>query len=278
MLYSFNDAKASERHETQYFEMFGNRGIYHKGWTAVTKHGTPWVLMGRKTVALDDDVWELYDTNKDWSQANDLAKQMPQKLHELQRLWLIEATRYNVLPIDDRVIEKMNPDTAGRPVLVKGNTQLLFGGMARLSENCVVNIKNKSHAVTAEIEVPQSGAEGVIIAQGANIGGWSLYAKGGKLKYCYNLGGVQHFYVEAANPLPVGARRKDRDLSAPTAGAASAAGHRTLQVAAPDREFLLQAQGIQTHRDASRQNRSKLRSHHPPRRSRDKLTMNLNRP
>jgi hypothetical protein len=85
----------------------------------VTKHGTPWVLVGRKTVPLDDDVWELYDTSKDWSQANDLSKQMPEKLHELQRLWLIEATRYNVLPIDDRVVEKMNPDTAGRPVLVK---------------------------------------------------------------------------------------------------------------------------------------------------------------
>ena len=200
MLYSFNDAKAAERHETQYFEMFGNRGIYHKGWTAVTKHGTPWVLVGRKTVALDDDVWELYDTNKDWSQANDLSKQMPEKLHELQRLWLIEATRYNVLPIDDRIVEKMNPDTAGRPVLIKGNTQLLFGGMGRLSENCVLNIKNKSHSVTAEIEVPKSGAEGVIIAQGANIGGWSLYAKGGKLKYCYNVAGVNHYYVEVGGP------------------------------------------------------------------------------
>ena len=160
MLYSFNDAKAAERHETQYFEMFGNRGIYHKGWTAVTKHGTPWVLVGRKTVPLDDDVWELYDTSKDWSQANDLAKQMPEKLHELQRLWLIEATRYNVLPIDDRVVEKMNPDTAGRPVLIKGKTQLLFGGMGRLSENCVLSIKNKSHSVTAEIEVPEIGRRG----------------------------------------------------------------------------------------------------------------------
>ena len=146
MLYSFNDAKAAEQHETQYFEMFGNRGIHHKGWTAVTKHGTPWVLVGRKTVPLDDDVWELYDTNKDWRQANDLSKQMPEKLHELRRLWLIDATRYNVLPIDDRVVEKMNPDTAGRPVLIKGKTQLLFGGMGRLSENCVLNVKNKSHA------------------------------------------------------------------------------------------------------------------------------------
>jgi arylsulfatase len=122
----------------------------------------------------------------------------------LQRLWLIEATRYNVLPIDDRVVEKMNPDSAGRPVLIRGNTQLLFGGMGRLSENCVLSIKNKSHSVTAEIVVPESGAQGVIIAQGANIGGWSLYAKGGRLKYCYNVAGVNYYYVEAASPLPTG--------------------------------------------------------------------------
>src|SRR5499426_1857229 len=127
MLYSFNDAKAAERHETQYFEMFGNRGIYHKGWTAVTKHGTPWLLVGEKTPAFDDDVWELYDTTKDWTQAQDLSKQMPEKLHELQRLWLIEAVKYNVLPLDDRGIERANPDLAGRPVLIRGNSQILFG-------------------------------------------------------------------------------------------------------------------------------------------------------
>jgi arylsulfatase len=204
MLYSFNDAKAAERHETQYFEMFGNRGIYHKGWTAVTRHKTPWILVGEKTPAFDDDVWELYDTSVDWSQANDLSKQMPDKLHQMQRLWLIEATRYDVLPLDDDLGKRLNADTAGRPVLIKGNTQVLFGGMGRLSENSVVNIKNKSHAVTAEIEVPKSGAEGVIIAQGGNIGGWALYAKGGKLKYCYNLLGVQYFYVEATSVLPAG--------------------------------------------------------------------------
>src|SRR5512136_2739618 len=203
MLYSFNDAKAAERHQTQYFEMFGNRGIYHKGWTAVTKHRTPWAPMTAKVPAFDDDVWELY-SNKDWSQAKDLSKEMPQKLHELQRLWLIEATRYKVLPLDDRMLEKMNPDTAGRPVLIKGKTQLLFGGMGHLSENCILNLKNKSHSVTAEIVVPQGGAEGVIIAQGADIGGWSLYAKGGKLKYCYNWGGFKHFIVEGTNPIPAG--------------------------------------------------------------------------
>ena len=126
------------------------------------------------------------------------------KLHELQRLWIIEATRYNVLPIDDRLLERVNPDLAGRPVLVEGKTQVLFGGMGHLSENCVLSIKNKSHSITAEIVVPEKGAEGVIIAQGANIGGWSLYAKDGKLKYCYNWGGFKHFMVEATTPIPAG--------------------------------------------------------------------------
>jgi arylsulfatase A-like enzyme len=204
MAYTFNDAKAVEQHETQYFEMFGNRGIYHKGWTAVTRHRTPWLLVGEKIPAFDDDNWELYDTSKDWSQANNLAKQMPEKLHELQRLWLIEATRYNVLPLDDRGAERFNPDLAGRPVLIKGNSQILFGSMGRLSENSVLNMKNKSHSVTAEIVVPTTGAEGVIIAQGGNIGGWSLYAKDGKLKYCYNLLGINQFYAESQDKLPSG--------------------------------------------------------------------------
>ena len=205
MRFAFDDAKAAERHETQYFEIMGNRGIYHKGWTAVTKHYTPWIMAPRP--ALDDDVWELYDTTKDWSQSKDLSKENPKKLHELQRLWLIEATRYKVLPIDDRMFEKVNPDTAGRPVLLKGNSQVLFGGMGHLSENCVLNLKNKSHSVTANIVVPEKGAEGVIVAQGANIGGWSLYAKEGKLKYCYNWSGLKHFIVSSDKPLPAGERQ-----------------------------------------------------------------------
>jgi len=204
MLYSFNDAKAADRHTTQYFEMFGNRGIYHNGWTAVTRHKTPWLLIGEKTPAFDDDVWELYDTEKDWTQANNLARQMPEKLHELQRLWLIEATRYNVLPLDDDLTRRLNSDTAGRPQLITGTSQILFGAIGRLSENSVLNIKNKSHSVTAAVDVPASGAEGVIIAQGGNIGGWSLYAKAGKLKYCYNLLGIDYFYAESATPLPPG--------------------------------------------------------------------------
>ena len=204
MAYSFNEADAPDQHETQYFEMFGNRGIYHKGWTTVTKHKTPWLLVGEETVEFDDDVWELYDTTKDWSQAHDLSNAMPEKLHELQRLWLIEATRYNVLPLDDDPATRLNSDLAGRPQLIKGDTQLLFAGMGRLSENTMLNIKNKSHSVTAEIEVPDTGAEGVIVAQGANIGGWTLYASGGKLKYCYNLGGVQHFFTESDQAIPSG--------------------------------------------------------------------------
>jgi arylsulfatase len=204
MVYSFNEAGAADQHETQYFEMFGNRGIYHKGWTAVTRHKTPWLLVGEDVPAFDDDVWELYDTTTDWTQSNNLAKDMPEKLHDLQRLWLIEAVRYNVLPLDDDVGKRLNSDLAGRPVLLKGKTQLLFGSMGRLSENSVLNIKNKSHSVTAELDVPERGAEGVIIAQGGNVGGWTLYVKAGKLKYCYNLVGVKYAYVEADTPLPAG--------------------------------------------------------------------------
>jgi arylsulfatase len=204
MMYSFNNAAAPDQHETQYFEMFGNRAIYHKGWTAVTRHKTPWLLIGEQTPAFDDDVWELYQTDTDWSQANDLSKQMPEKLHELQRLWLIEATRYNVLPLDDNLGARLNADTAGRPVLIRGKSQVLFGSMGRLSENSVINIKNKSHSVTAAIVVPAAGVEGVIVAQGGNIGGWALYAKDGKLRYCYNFLGIHYFYVGADQPLTAG--------------------------------------------------------------------------
>jgi arylsulfatase A-like enzyme len=204
MAYAFDDPAAAERHTTQYFEMFCNRGIYHQGWTAVTRHSTPWLLVGEDKPALDDDVWELYDTSSDWTQCNDLSKEQPAKLAELQRLFLIEATKYNVLPLDDRVAERILAEVAGRPTLVKGDRQRLYGGMGRLSESSTVSIKNKSHAVTAEIEVPEGGAQGVIIAQGGSIGGWSLYLKDGKPRYCYNLLGVQRFYVEGDGKVPPG--------------------------------------------------------------------------
>ena len=204
MLYSFDDAKAAERHETQYFEMMGNRGLYHKGWTAVTKHRTPWITGAVKLPAFEEDVWELYDTNTDWTQSRDLAKENPEKLHELQRLWLIEAVKYNVLPLDDRFAERANPELAGRPQLVKGNRQLLFGGMGRLTESSIINYKNKSHAVTAELVVPTSGAQGVIVSVGGIAGGWTLYAKDGKPKYTYNFYGLNSYTVEGTSEIPPG--------------------------------------------------------------------------
>jgi arylsulfatase A-like enzyme len=204
MLYSFDDATAPERHDLQYFEMFGNRGVYFQGWSAVTKHRTPWELGAVELPAFDDDVWELYDGSKDYSQAHDLAREMPDKLHELQRLWLIEATQYNVIPIDDRTAERINPDLAGRPQLVRGDTQVFYPGMAGLSENSVLNIKNKSFSVTAEVVVPDGGANGTLIAQGGAIGGWSFYARDGKAKFTYNLLGIQAFETEASEPLPSG--------------------------------------------------------------------------
>jgi arylsulfatase len=203
MVYAFDDAKAAERRETQYFEMFCNRGIYHKGWTAVTRHSVPWD-MAAKNPAFDDDVWELYDTNTDWTQSKNLAKDNPQKLAELQRLFLIEATKYSVLPLDDRRAERFNADLAGRPQLIKGNSQILFGGMSRLSEGSMVVTHNKSYSLTAEIEVPKSGANGVIVAIGGGVGGWSLYAHDGKLKHCYNFFGIERYFAEGSKPIPAG--------------------------------------------------------------------------
>ncbi len=202
MAYSFGDAEAPERHDTQYFEIFCNRGIYHRGWTAVTKHSTPWDTAAPKP-AFDDDVWELYGPD-DWTQARDIAAEQPEQLHRLQQLFLLEASKYNVFPLDDRSIERLNSELAGRPELIHGNSQVLFAGMGRLTENSVINIKNKSHAVTAQVVVPESGADGVIIAQGGAFGGWALYAKDGRPAYCYNLLGLQRFKVLGDQPIPAG--------------------------------------------------------------------------
>jgi arylsulfatase len=199
MLPMLRDGDAPETHDVQYFEIMGNRGIYHQGWTAVTKHRTPWLL---DAPPFDEDIWELYGPD-DWTQSRDLATENPEKLAELQRLWLIEAVKYNVVPLDDRSFERINADLAGRPQLIRGNSQLLFSGM-RVSENCVVNVKNKSHSVTAQLVVPESAVSGVIVTQGGMVGGWSLYAHEGRLKYCYNFFGIQHFMVTADQPIPAG--------------------------------------------------------------------------
>ncbi|MDI9548504.1 MAG: arylsulfatase [Chloroflexota bacterium] len=202
MAYTFDDPAAPERRTTQYFEMFGNRGIYHNGWSAVTRHSN---LFGPVSQDWSEDVWELYDGSTDWSQAHDLAAEMPEKLAELQQLFLIEAAKYNVFPLDDRRVERLNPEIAGRPDLMGRRTSLtLYPGMIHLMENAVLNVKNKSYSVTAELEIPEGGAEGVIVAQGGRFGGWSLYVKDGKLTYCYNWLGRERYTIAAAESLPAG--------------------------------------------------------------------------
>jgi arylsulfatase len=200
---TFNNADAPEIHETQYFEMFVNRGIYHKGWTAVTRHSVPWDLAA-PIKAIHEDVWELYGPD-DWSQANDLAAENPDQLRRLQDLFLSEAARHNVLPLDDRRSERFDPDRAGRPQLIRGKSQLLYGGMGRLSESSVVNIKNKSHAVSSQIVVPDGGASGTLIAQGGKFGGWTVYlTTDGRPAYCYNLFGLNMFKAFGSEPVPEG--------------------------------------------------------------------------
>jgi arylsulfatase len=202
MAYFFDDAKAADRHVTQYFEMFGNRGLYHKGWSAVTIHHSPFA---KGAASWEDDVWELYDDSTDWSQAVNLADTYPDKLEELKNLFMVEAAKYNVFPLDDRRTELLNPEIAGRPDLLGGRTSMtFFADMGQLPENTVPNVKNKSHTVTADIDVPEQGAEGVIIAQGGRFGGWSLYVKDGVLVYCHNYLGISEYKVVASEPLPAG--------------------------------------------------------------------------
>jgi arylsulfatase len=147
----------------------------------------------------------LYDTTTDWSQAHDLSKQMPDKLRELQRLWIIEATRNKVLPMDDRAAERFNSDLAGRPTLVRGNSQVLANGMGGLNENGLVNVKNKSHSITAQVVVPEgSPAHGVILSQGGICGGWMFYVNDGKPTYHYNLVGLREFVITSTQTLTAG--------------------------------------------------------------------------
>ena len=203
MLYTLSDAKATDRHLTQYFEIFGNRAIYRDGWLAGTVHKAPWELKPRAT--LENDKWELYDTRADFSLASDLAGKNPEKLKEMQELFIEEAVKYSVLPIDDRVFERINAALVGRPDLMAGRTSLtVHEGMIGMSENVFINTKNRSHTITAEVQVPKGGAKGVILAQAGRFGGWSLYLKDGKPTYTYNFLGLQRFTISAAQPVPSG--------------------------------------------------------------------------
>ena len=203
LMASFDDRNAKGR-TTQYFEIAGNRAIYHDGWLARTIHRAPWEPKPRRPLQ-DDSAWELYDTRADFSLANDLAKQNPQKLAEMQKIFLEEAAKYGVLPMDDRVFERLDPAAVGRPDLMAGRTSLtLAEGMSGMLEGVFINVKNRSKTITAEIEVPQGAANGTLVAQGGRFGGWSLYVKDGVPAYDYNFLGLQRSSIAGTAKLPPG--------------------------------------------------------------------------
>jgi len=203
MLYSADGAQAKDQRRTQYFEMFGNRGIYHEGWVACTRHSIPWLLAPLPPVK--DDVWELYHVDQDFSQANNLAAAQPAKLKELQNLFLQEAARNHVLPIDDRRSERFNPAIAGRPDLLNGRKTLtVYPGMTGMLENAFINVKGVRHTITAEVELKDAATGGVILAQAGYFGGWVLYMKDGKAHHEYNFFGLEHTNVAGTEALGPG--------------------------------------------------------------------------
>lgn len=203
LAYTFDDSKAKSRHPTQYFEILGNRAIYHDGWLAGSVHRAPWESTPR--APFPDDTWELYDTSRDFSLANDLAAQNPNKLQEMQALFMREAVKYNVLPLDDRTMERFDAAISGRPDLMGGRTSLtLHEGMTGMMENAFINVKNRSKTLTAEVDIPPGGANGVILCQGGRFGGWSLYLKDGKPSYTYNWVGLERYTVAAPQALAAG--------------------------------------------------------------------------
>jgi arylsulfatase A-like enzyme len=204
LVYSFNDAAAKDRHTTQYFEIAGNRAIYHEGWYARTIHRAPWEREPRR--ALKDDIWELYEVANDFSLTNNLAAKNPEKLKELQALFMKEAEKNHALPIDDRVFERMIAANVGRPdIMGDRKTLTLAEGMVGMSENVFLNIKNRPITLTADIEVPAGKtANGILIAQGGRFGGWALYVYNGTVAYDYNFLGISRYTVASAQKLTPG--------------------------------------------------------------------------
>ena len=203
MAYSFNDANAAERHTIQYFEMFGNRALYNNGWYARTIHRAPWEVSDLPP--LEDDVWDLYNTREDFSLTNNLASKYPEKLEEMKSLFMWQAQKYHVLPIDDRVIVRMNAEVAGRPDIMAGRTSLsLYEGMEGMMENTFINIKNKSFTITADLIIPNEDVTGSILCQGGRFGGWSLYTKDGKPEFTYNFLGLDRYVIASDEILTEG--------------------------------------------------------------------------
>ena len=203
MLYSFKDAKAEDTRKTQYFEIAGNRAIYSDGWFAGVIHRAPWEPKPRRPLL--EDKWELYNTRNDFSLTNDLAASNPEKLKEMEELFKKEAIKNRVFPIDDRSFERQDPTIAGRPELLGKRTSLtLWPGMTGMSENVFVNMKNRSYSITADLDIPQKGANGVILAQGGHVGGWSLYVKNNKPSFAYNFLSLKETKVVSPTALKPG--------------------------------------------------------------------------
>ncbi len=201
LAYTFNDAAAPEKHTVQYFEMFGNRGVYQDGWYARTIHRLPW---GQPKGPLQDDKWDLYNTKEDFSLANDLAANDPEKLKEMQDLFMAEAEKYHVLPIDDRVLERTNAALVGRPVLLGDRTSVTYyQGMKALGVDIFIDLRSIAYAITADVVVKANG-NGVIVCQGGRFGGLSLYLKNGKPAFTYNYLGMESTDVMASQPLKPG--------------------------------------------------------------------------
>jgi len=193
MVYTWDDSKAADRHLIQYFEILGNRGVYYDGWFAGTVHRKPWASPEH---GFTEDEWELYHVAKDFSMSEDLAARYPEKLRELQDLFLMEALKYKVLPLDDRLQEIFDPQIAGRPDLMFGRKTLtLYEGMGSLLENCFISIRNSSFEIIADIESKDSNPNGVIVQQGGRFGGWSLYVKEGAPVFAYNYLGVDRYTI-----------------------------------------------------------------------------------
>jgi len=202
MTYTFADKDAPGRRTTQYFEMFCNRALYHNGWVAGCLHGrAPWITAG--SVSLDDDTWELYNIEEDFSQANDLAAREPKKLRELQDLFMAEAAKYNVLPLDDRFAERADP--ALRPSHLRGKTHFVYpAGAVRIPERSSPYTKNLHHTLAAEVDIPKSGAEGVLVCCGGHTGGFTLFLKDGRLHWEHNYYNETRYRVSSTAPIPTG--------------------------------------------------------------------------
>lgn len=204
MAASFDNAKTPENHLTQYFSVFGNRGVYDNGWLACTVRNVPW-LMNQKFPPLDQDVWELYDLRTDFTQAVNLAASNPKKLEEMKKIFDREAIKYKVFPIDDRKAERIFPAIAGRPDILKGRKEMNFyEGMEGIFELAIISVKNCEFTVTSEVELKDNNTNGVIIAQGGKFGGWAIFMKDGKPAYEHNFFGLERYKATSNEKITAG--------------------------------------------------------------------------